>query len=39
MAEEKLADTLKQYSKNQLLPAKYQEKRVQTQLAVVSNDI
>ncbi|KAH8787562.1 hypothetical protein F5882DRAFT_111032 [Hyaloscypha sp. PMI_1271] len=33
---EELADTLKQYSKNQLLRAKYQDKRVQTQLAVVS---
>jgi hypothetical protein len=36
---EELADTLKQNSKNQLLRAKYQEKGVQTQLTVVSNDI
>jgi hypothetical protein len=36
---EELSDTLKQYSKNQLLRAKYQDKRVQTQLTVVSNDI
>ncbi|KAH8779045.1 hypothetical protein BGZ57DRAFT_927246 [Hyaloscypha finlandica] len=36
---EELADTLKQYSKSQLLRAKYQDKRVRTQLTVVSNDI
>jgi hypothetical protein len=36
---EELADTLKQYSKNQLLRAKYEENRLQTQLTVVSNDI
>jgi hypothetical protein len=36
---EELADTLKQYSKNQLLRAKYEENRLQTQLTVVSNNI
>ena len=36
---EELADTLKQYSKNQLLRAKYEENLLQTQLTVLSNDI